>query len=644
MGDGDGQTALQQNNPLSRKLSKILETRLDNDKDMMEALRAVSTFFSDNNLRTRRNLRGDIERRSLAINQQFVDSFTQVIAELDSIHVDVKEMSECCKDMTHRLKSTKEQTQELMQKTSTLRTEEKKLQMKSEVVDAFLNKFQLKPEEAKVFRRARDGNIHADFFTILDKVQKIHSDVKVLLRTNHQTAGLEIMEQMALHQEAAYERLYRWTQAQCRSLTSDSADIPELIQKGMKYLQERPVLFTYTLDEYAAARRTAVVRGFIDALTRGSSSLEHSGPNAPKPIEMHSHDPLRYVGDMLAWLHQSSASEKEYLTSLLQDCTKSTKEEEKSTLGHTLEGVCRPLKVRIEQVLVSEPGPLIMFKLTNLIKFYSTTISNILKVDSTPLLELLNEMHILCRKLFFNNLNLVASRLLDKVEIPGSDLGPPSTLLHMMRLLQDMLDSYASSVVEIDERQNDFKQIMACLIDPLLQMCAMSASQLPAADMAAFMINCLHSMKYVLALYEFTEERIEMLSAQIDAHLDTLVNEQAAGILTHSGIAGVYSEVQRAKSSVDTESLSKLPGLQKDNLISALSRFEAYVASTEDFIIPQVSYLASATLKEVATTRASDLVYNAYKTVYDIFFDPINGYDISQTQVKTPAQIKVMLY
>lgn len=24
----------------------------------------------------------------------------------------------------------------------------------------------------------------------------------------------------------------------------------------------------------------------------------------PRPIEVHAHDPLRYVGDMLGWLHQ----------------------------------------------------------------------------------------------------------------------------------------------------------------------------------------------------------------------------------------------------------------------------------------------------------------------------------------------------
>lgn len=43
-------------------------------------------------------------------------------------------------------------------------------------------------------------------------MKQIHNDVKVLLRTNQQTAGLEIMEQMALLQETAYEGLYRWAQ------------------------------------------------------------------------------------------------------------------------------------------------------------------------------------------------------------------------------------------------------------------------------------------------------------------------------------------------------------------------------------------------------------------------------------------------
>lgn len=45
-------------------------------------------------------------------------------------------------------------------------------------------------------------------------------------------------------------------------------------------------------------RHNALFRKFISALTRG-------GPGGlPRPIEVHAHDPLRYVGDMLGWLHQ----------------------------------------------------------------------------------------------------------------------------------------------------------------------------------------------------------------------------------------------------------------------------------------------------------------------------------------------------
>lgn len=47
-------------------------------QEMLEALKALSTFFVENSLRTRRNLRGDIERRSLAINEEFVSIFKKV--------------------------------------------------------------------------------------------------------------------------------------------------------------------------------------------------------------------------------------------------------------------------------------------------------------------------------------------------------------------------------------------------------------------------------------------------------------------------------------------------------------------------------------------------------------------------------------
>lgn len=47
-------------------------------QEMLEALKSLSAFFTENSLRTRRNLRGDIERRSLSINEEFVRIFKDV--------------------------------------------------------------------------------------------------------------------------------------------------------------------------------------------------------------------------------------------------------------------------------------------------------------------------------------------------------------------------------------------------------------------------------------------------------------------------------------------------------------------------------------------------------------------------------------
>ncbi|KAG9491968.1 conserved oligomeric Golgi complex subunit 6 [Eleutherodactylus coqui] len=627
----------QSSNPLSRKLNKILETRLDNDKEMLEALKALSSFFTENSLRSRRNLRGDIERRSLSINEEFVAIFKNVKEELESINEDVQAMSNCCLDMTGRLKAAKEQTQDLIVKTTKLQAENQRLEIRAQVADAFLEKFQLTSDEMNILRGTNEGPLTEDFFKVLAKVKQIHNDVKVLLRTNQQTAGLEIMEQMALLQETSYERLYRWAQNECRTLTQESCDISPILSQAMDALQDRPVLYKYTLDEFGTARRSAVVRGFIDALTRGGPS------GTPRPIEMHSHDPLRYVGDMLAWLHQATASEKEHLESLLKLVNiQGVEDNIQEVVGHITEGVCRPLKVRIEQVIIAEPGAVLLYKISNLLKFYHHTISAIVGTSGSALLTTIEEMHLLSKKIFFNSLTLHASKLLDKVELPPVDLGPSSALNQTLSLLREVLVSHDSSVVPLDARQADFVQVLSCVLDPLLQMCTVSASNLGTADMATYMVNCLYVMKTTLALFEFTDKRLEMLQFQIDAHLDTLINEQASYVLTRAGLSQIYSCLQQHRP--EQGPLSNLPSMDGVSLKAAMVQFDRYLAAPDNLQMPQLNFFLSATVKEQIIKQSTELVCRAYRELHDAVMDPANSYKEPTTILhRSPQQVLTLL-
>uniref|UniRef100_A0A671KL13 Conserved oligomeric Golgi complex subunit 6 n=1 Tax=Sinocyclocheilus anshuiensis TaxID=1608454 RepID=A0A671KL13_9TELE len=612
--NSSGNASSQPNNPLSRKLNKILGTRLDNDKEMLEALKSLSVFFTENSLRTRRNLRGDIERRSLSINEEFVRIFKEVKEELESVHEDVQAMSSCCEEMTNRLKAAKEQTQDLIVKTNKLQGEK----IISNVCVNCVCTVQ-------------------DFFRALNRVKNIHEDVKVLLRTNQQTAGLEIMEQMAVLQETAYEQLYRWAQNDCRGLTQETCDIPPVLSQAMESLQDRPVLYKYTLDEFGTARRSAVVRGFIDALTRG-------GPGGtPRPIEMHSHDPMRYVGDMLAWLHQATASEKEHLEALLKQVTvQGVEENMQEVVGHITEGVCRPLKVRIEQVIIAEPGAVLLYKLSNLLKFYHHTISGIMGTSVSSLLMTSDEMHMLSKKMFFNSLSLHASRLMDKVELPPPDLGPTASLTQTLSLLREVLASHDSSVLPLDARQADFAQVLSCILDPLLQLCTVSASNLGTADMATYMVNSLYMMKTTLALFEFTDKRLEMLEFQIEAHLDTLINEQASFVLTRTGLSHIYSCV--LQHTAEQGPLANLPGMDSTSLKIAMVQFDRYLASPDTLVMPQLNFLLSAAIKEQIFKQSTELVCRAYGEVYKGVTNPTNAYkDAESVLHRTPQQVQTLL-
>ncbi|XP_062329293.1 conserved oligomeric Golgi complex subunit 6 [Osmerus eperlanus] len=627
----------QPNNPLSRKLNKMLDTRLDNDKEMLEALKALSVFFTENSLRTRRNLRGDIERRSLSINEDFARMFKDVNEELESVHEDVQAMSSCCEEMTNRLKAAKVQTQDLIVKTNKLQGENHRLEVRAQVAQAFLSKFQLSAEEMFILRGARDVPVTEEFFKALSRVKHIHEDVKILLRTNQQTAGLEIMEQMAVLQETSYEQLYRWAQNECRGLTQEMCDITPVLSEAMEALQDRPVLYKYTLDEFGTARRCAVVRGFIDALTRG-------GPGGtPRPIEMHSHDPMRYVGDMLAWLHQATASEQEHLEALLKQVTMPGLEENmQEVVGHITEGVCRPLKVRIEQVIVAEPGAVLLYKLSNLLKFYHHTISAIIGTGVASLLITIEEMHILSKNMFFNSLSLHASRLMDKVELPPVDLGPTASLTQTLALLREVLASHDSSVVPLDARQADFAQVLSCILDPLLQLCTVSASNLGTADMATYMVNSLYVMKTTLALFEFTDKRLEMLEFQIEAHLDTLINEQASYVLTRAGLSHIYGCVQLH--GPEQGPLANLPSMDVSSLKAAMIQFDRYLSSPDTLVMPQLNFLLSAAIKEQIFRQSSELVCRAYGEVYAAVTNPANGYKEPENLVpRSPQQVTTLL-
>lgn len=86
---------------------------------------------------------------------------------------------------------------------------------------------------------------------------------------------------------------------------------------------------------------------------------------------------------MFAWLHQSIPIEKENLHLLLKDCEKhDLSEQSQMALAQIADGVCHALKVRIETILNGCNDLIILYSISNLIRFYQSILKQVCSLIS----------------------------------------------------------------------------------------------------------------------------------------------------------------------------------------------------------------------------------------------------------------------
>ncbi|ALC42039.1 CG1968 [Drosophila busckii] len=613
---------------IQKRVNKILEARLESDKDTLEALHGLSNFFQENTLQNRRNLRSQIEQRSVGINENFLKAFREVKLTLDAVCNDLDTMASSVQTMKSELETSKALTKDLIEQTNNMQQERERLEVHQQIAQAFLARFQLSvPEHQLLYGQTKDAPIVHEFFKVLERVQSIHADCRLLMQCGYQTAALDIMEEMTLHQEGALERLYRWTQNHCRNLENN--EIGALVVEAMSRLQDRPVLFKYVIDEYAIARRAVLVRQFIEALTEG-------GPGGnPKPIELHAHDPKRYIGDMFAWLHQSIPNEKENLTLLFKQCDKhDITEQMQRALSYIADGVCHPLKVRVETILGQEQDTIILFTISNLLRFYQQIMRQV--VQGGSLEQCLIELQQSSEQFYLNSLAAQVRQVLQRpagsslaLEPPQRDLVPPPSVARLLNILKEIL----SVATMVDGRQADITKIVSCVIDPLLQSVQESAAHLPTVDMAVYLLNCLYHMQSTLAVFEYMDERVERLQAQSDAQLDTLTSEQASSLVANLNLGPIYNILQSNQTKIETNLLKIF-----------MSKLDAFLQLPDVLLLPQVQLIMSSAHRSTVQKRAFNVIVAIYKQIYERVHDPANGFEQPEALLsKTPEQVTQML-
>ena len=512
------------------------------------------------------------------------------------------------------------------------------VERKQQLLDAFNAHFILSNQEVEVLTSSNSG-VDEVFFALLHRLKHIHADCEVLLGSENQQLGLELMEECSRTLNSAFQKLFRWVQKEFKTLDLENPRMNASIRRALRVLAERPGLFQDCLDCFADARERNLSDAFYSALTGLSTQTDD---RTAKPMEYYAHDSLRFVGDMLAWTHSAAVSERESLEVLfISEGDKMARgiqvglesEPWREEDGHVfdgkkslellvnrdLAGVSRALRQRIEQVIKSDEDPVLAYKISNLIDFYRVTFVRLLGNESL-LLDSFVGLQSSAMQQYQSTIQDYINILPNDSSVVPPDAGPPDFLTDALGRLHELLKTHDSSFSSAEAKEAAFGPVLATALEPFLNTCIekVGPSLLSPTD-SIFLLNCLLATKSTLQAYNsFTSERLSALDDLIDEHIQKLTDYQHAFFRQTSGLQPLLVALAPfTNSEADLLALFDLEQFQPEQL--------ADTSQTLDDFLPSALMDASENLKRLRNLGMVEDITAEAATRFCEDFDGVEG-------------------
>lgn len=520
-------------NAFSQKIASILSTSYT-DASIRMALLSLDHRIDKNTGETRRQLRSNTEADVIRSNGITLKEFSPLIDRLEGLGRTIQKLNTSFSSMEVQVTKAANDTRGPVKETERLLEEIKSVQIKQAVLSAFKAKFVVPDNEADILTSSSHP-IDDEFFRILNKAKRIHSDCDSLFATDNQDLGLDIMSKMSRYLDQGFDRLFFVVQRDLKTMRGDDPKIRRQLSKSLMVLSERPVQFEIALKSLSESRQRNLTTRFVNALTTDTTH--------EKAIDFYAFEPLRYVGDILAWIHSEIINEREIISTLFDD-EKPTQEsmyslDLKETIDSLLDvitaGLVKPFKSRMEQVVVTETRISTIYQLTDKLNFSSSMFGKFLQPTS-QLLTAITQIEEFCLRQFNKCLEEKISDIKGNMLTSTSDLQPPEFMSDVMSDLKSVLQSYESSIRYDSEGDHMIKQIIQDLTEPYLECCNRIASDLPDTQSEIFTINCLDAVKFSLQLFSFTQYKVDQLDARINELAEVLEDRQRHQFLVNSGL------------------------------------------------------------------------------------------------------------
>ena len=603
------------------------------------------------------SLRRTVEERQVAITENVVAASEELIEDLGKLDRQVSMLNEICERIETSVNGARSAALPMLAERERLLAEQEKTNNQAEVLAAFNELFSVQAESLD----ALNHTVSPAFFKALQRVQAVHANCRMLLRSNHRRAGLELMDRMSNLQEKAYENLCRWVQSECNAAEKDGVS-NHLLKQAIESLKSRPVLLKYCAEEVASSRHNIFFRQFLDALTKSQ------GPATPAIETYMNAQPVTYVRKICAWLSHNIQKEKTLFTSLFSDTTVHT------LLDRVFEGICRPLKVRLDQVLMSTKlEKQEMYQICQTLEHYSALFGKEIAEDAALVVTTREAFTSVAAK-FGQELKQTYLKLVPdsiaSLQKREHKLAPPEGYVVELATLASILSSpgegEGGKVVGTATSQLD--EVLEQSVRILCDFCDKSASQVRKAESEGFflnepspqvfprgshqmyLINCLQLLLKTLGKKKASKGAIEAyVETTMGRSMDSLVSIIVQGVMAERDLTEKIERIKMYEDSgsSNTAAMARDPALSADDLVATLGDIHTYLlqwlGGKQD--LASIKLLQNSDTQTEAQDKVLGSLAGAYEKIFSALADPTNHYPPSAAKsiAHSPEYIKDLL-
>ena len=442
-----------------------------------------------------------------------------------------------------------------------------------------------------------------------------------------------------------------------------------------------------------------------------------------RPIEMYAYDPVRYLNDMLTWIHTALSEEREFAVYIFQipsrlvtrqqmedmgprkvEYEEYSKDRIVSYLDRVLEGLFRPLNARIMGILNKNKGGtgsstdfhydvVTAYRLCHVLDFYVITIRQLFQFqdynkdfnlesdggdneeakdtekEEKKSLKFMDSLQDL-RRTSYNKFYKMVQQRMDKfldssatnksssslssgAAITGiiisGDLSPNKVFKDHLERLNDIMSIYSTNLVPNRDKIEDFTSVLNSFIDPMLQVVNRSVANLTETEKCVYLINILVIIVETLSVQSFAKHsaRFETLSLLVETQKEKLIESESSFILKDCGVFTVLFTLKQHQQTArrnSSQTLCHIQGLDEDSMILAIKSLSAYIFSLGALSMPKIDKISDVEIRTATRNGVADVIYSAYKLLYDSLCDASNGYRNVRGQLThSPQQVKQVL-